>query len=97
MQFSFLTANDSSGTGLNVSNIYVFIPFAFKHSAAYSLNSFDIFLESYAIATPFSCAFSFIIKLANPWVAFVTVYLFILLVPAPITPLSPAVPNSKLL
>ena len=49
---NFLTAYESSGVGLKVLNLYVFIPFAFKHKAACSLNSGDIFLESNAIATP---------------------------------------------
>ena len=41
-----ITAKDNSGTGLNDSNTYVFIPFAFKQSAVASANSGDIFLES---------------------------------------------------
>ena len=54
VQPNSLTVNDNSGTGLKDSNTYVFIPFAFKHNAVISLNSFDIFLESYDIATPLS-------------------------------------------
>ena len=42
----FLTAKDNSGVGLKLSNLYVLIPFAFKQSAACSLNSVDILLES---------------------------------------------------
>ena len=61
IQFNCLTAKDSSGVGLNESNLYVLIPFAFKHNAVSSLNSLDILLESYAIATPLSCPFFFII------------------------------------
>ena len=41
-----LTANDNSGTGLKLSNKYVFIPFAFKIKAVCKLNSSDILLES---------------------------------------------------
>ena len=66
IQPNFLTANDNSGVGLKDSNIYVFIPFAFKISAASSLNSVDICLESYAIATPLSCPPIFTIYFANP-------------------------------
>ena len=46
IHFNCLTAKDSSGTGLKLSNTYVFIPFAFKHNAVNSLNSLDICLES---------------------------------------------------
>ena len=50
-----------------------YIPLAFKQRAEISLNSLDICLESYAITTPFSSPFSFLIKLASPCVAFPTV------------------------
>ena len=90
-----LTANDNSGVGLRDGKTYALMPFAFRQSAASSANSGDILLQSYAIATPFDCPPSLIIKLASPCVAFLTVYTFILLVPLPITPLSPPVPNSS--
>ena len=46
----------------------------------------DYFLNEYAAG-----------RTPNPCVACIIVYLFILLVPAPMIPLKPAVPNSKLL
>ena len=60
-------------------------------------NSLDIFLLSWAITIPLSAASSKLSMryLTRPYVVFLTVYKFILFVPAPNIPLKPAVPNSK--
>ena len=54
IHFNSRTENDNSGVGRRLGNTYALIPFAFKHNAASSANSFDMIRESYAIATPFS-------------------------------------------
>ena len=51
VQFKCLTAKDSIGVGLKLSYKNTFTPLLHKVKAAASANSFDMFLESYAIAT----------------------------------------------
>ena len=50
-QLKCLVAKESIGVGLKLSYKYTFTLFAQRVKAAASANSFDIFLESYAIAT----------------------------------------------
>ncbi len=57
IQPSSLTAKESSGVGRKSSKIYALIPFPASVSAASVANSFDIRLESNAIATPLSFPF----------------------------------------
>ena len=64
---------ESSGVGLSDSKRYDLIPFAHRQRAASAANSGEYFLESYAIATPLSCAFCFTMKFARPCVALRTV------------------------
>jgi hypothetical protein len=90
-------AKDSSGVGRRDSNRRTGMPLAAMTQAAAWANSSEWWRQSKQIATPWAAALGPSAKMtwAKASVAWRTTYRFMRLMPMPMTPRSPAVPNSR--